>query len=289
LYSANGRISNIVEPLRAGEVIFYHHPLFVCGTSQSRRTTRILEVNTTLECPLILDNGDHLPIQQQVKRTMMLEDGKLVENPTAEFKYISEYMLEDSITDDYNEHRTTAVGRALKNCITIFNDEYVAYAKANDMPKDLIYNKDMSEEESDNESTALSSLSSNNESGTTTRKARGVSFSKVTNALTTVQEEDVEYEQEIASVSTGAINYHAVVLSGNAARQELEQVARTGQQKQAYDVNKSRSHTGGEVIGKWTVCTLSMPQDRNDFTPKNLPVVVCGQNHYKKSNTIRYR
>jgi hypothetical protein len=95
-------------------------------------------------------------------------------------------------------------------------------------------------------------------------------------------------EEEYSSIATNDVNYHELVLAGTSTRDELEDKGRKGQKKQADDINKARFGKGGEVIGKWTVCTLAMPMDRNDFTPKNLPVLVCGHNYYKRSKIIRY-
>jgi hypothetical protein len=105
--------------------------------------------------------------------------------------------------------------------------------------------------------------------------------------LTTITE-GVEDDDELSFTSKD-LNYHAVVMTGMNVREELESKAREGQKKQANDVNRARFGEGSEVIGKWTVCTLGMSMDRHEFTPKNLPVLVCGHNYYKKSNTIRYR
>jgi hypothetical protein len=96
-------------------------------------------------------------------------------------------------------------------------------------------------------------------------------------------------EEEYSSIATNDVNYHELVLAGTSTRDELEDKGRKGQKKQADDINKARFGKGGEVIGKWTVCTLAMPMDRNDFTPKKLPVLVCGHNYYKRSKIIRYR
>jgi hypothetical protein len=80
-----------------------------------------------------------------------------------------------------------------------------------------------------------------------------------------------------------------VVARGSNKRALFEEKGRNAQLKQASDVNRNRISRAGEVIGLRTVCHLEMPMDRNDFTPKYLPVMVCGHNYYKKTNTIRYR
>jgi hypothetical protein len=42
-----------------------------------------------------------------------------------------------------------------------------------------------------------------------------------------------------------------------------EEIARKGQKKQAEDVNKAQHGKGGEVLGKWTICTLQMSCNHN--------------------------
>jgi len=106
-------------------------------------------------------------------------------------------------------------------------------------------------------------------------------------ALSTGQQCDDD--DEYTSVATNDINYHAIVLRGNIMRQQLEESAREGQKKQAEAVNKTRIGVGGEVLRKWTVATLVMPHDKNEFTPKNLPVLICGTIYYKTTDTYRYR
>jgi hypothetical protein len=55
------------EPLREGEVIFYHDLIFVAGSPQGRRTTSIAKVDTSRDLVLLLDNYDALPMSHYVK------------------------------------------------------------------------------------------------------------------------------------------------------------------------------------------------------------------------------
>jgi len=118
-------------------------------------------------------------------------------------------------------------------------------------------------------------------------KNNNLATKAVSNRLSVVQES--KEDEGYSSVVTDAINYHNITLKGAAQKERLECTARTGQKKQAEDVNKSRISRSGELIPKWSICTLIMPRDKNDFTPKNLPVLVCGSYFYKKSNLVRYR
>jgi hypothetical protein len=98
-----------------------------------------------------------------------------------------------------------------------------------------------------------------------------------------------EEEDDNISIDTDDLNYHKMVMEGNSNRESLEAVAREGQKKQADAVNRCRTGQQGEVIPKWTICTIQLDGDKNDFTPKHLPVMVCGHYHFTLSNTIRYK
>ncbi len=58
----------------------------------------------------------------------------------------------------------------------------------------------------------------------------------------------------------------------------------------ACQVSSSRGHglNNAECIGKWTIFTLAMPNDRNTLTPNNLPVLVCGVIYDNKSKRYGY-
>jgi hypothetical protein len=71
----------------------------------------------------------------------------------------------------------------------------------------------------------------------------------------------------------------------------METLGRSGQEKQAQQVNSRRG--GGEntmeCIGKWSICTLEVPNDKSTLTPNHLLVQVCRVIYYKEFNSIRYR
>jgi hypothetical protein len=52
-------------------------------------------------------------------------------------------------------------------------------------------------------------------------------------------------------------------------------------------VNRDR-RDDQEALGKWTVCTIKMPKDRNALIPNHLPVLICGTIYYKSTNKIRH-
>ena len=87
---------------------------------------------------------------------------------------------------------------------------------------------------------------------------------------------------------TDQINFHKMMMEKTNDRNAMESRARAGQRKQAEEVNKDRGG-GQEVLGKWTVCNIKMPKDRNAFTPNNLPALICGTVYYKNSKKIRYQ
>jgi hypothetical protein len=273
------------EPLRAGDIIHYWSPIFVAGSEEGRRITKIVEIDLSREMVLKLDNGEYLPLTQQVKRIKYLENGNLVDNEEAEYKEVGQYKVENGVDQEYAKTRRTSCAAGVNQSLTNFRNNYKEYARKFDMPVDLVMGKGASNE-SDNEShsstSSVSTLSS-----TAMPKNNNLAMKAVSNRLSAVQES--EEDEDYSSVATDAINYHDVTLKGAARRERLECTARTGQKKQAEDVNKCRISQSGELIPKWSVCTLIMPSDKNDFTPKNLPVLVCGSYFYKKSNLVRYR
>jgi hypothetical protein len=58
----------IQQPLVTGDIIFYWHPIFVCGDKRGMRTANIVEVDPELSLPIMMDNGDRLSRMQSVKR-----------------------------------------------------------------------------------------------------------------------------------------------------------------------------------------------------------------------------
>ena len=69
------------EPLRPGDVILYHHPMFVAGTRQSLRVTQVVRTDPNHHIPLELDNGEILPPDTRVKRIREYHGGKLYDHP----------------------------------------------------------------------------------------------------------------------------------------------------------------------------------------------------------------
>jgi len=217
-----------------------------------------------------LDNGDGLGADQQVRRDKYVQDGELVTNERGTLKYVSEYVLHNSIEEEYKRTGRMSYARALGKV----TEAYRNIATEHNMPIDIVYGKICDDD-------------------VPTDDENGCSLSSVSNAnsLGPAQNEDdnLAEESRAPSAATEQMNFHAVVAAGSHARARLEEIARNGKKKQAVAVNQARMSNGGEIIGKWTMCTLAMPADKNDFTPKNLPVMVCGHYVYTKTRTIRYR
>jgi hypothetical protein len=67
------------EPLRAGDVITYWSPIFVCGHPEGGRTTTVLEVVPQRRSPLVLDNDEVLDKTQQVRQLKVITNDGLVD------------------------------------------------------------------------------------------------------------------------------------------------------------------------------------------------------------------
>ena len=79
---------------------------------------------------------------------------------------------------------------------------------------------------------------------------------------------------------TEEMNFHKMVLDKSKTRKHMESRGRDGQKKQAEDVNKGRGGDEGP-IPRWTVCTITMPKDRDKMTPNHLPALICNTFKYK--------
>lgn len=66
------------EPLRPGDVIFYHHPNYVAGCPESKRQTQVLATNPDLDIPLELDNGEMLLGEMEIVRVQEYRKGELL-------------------------------------------------------------------------------------------------------------------------------------------------------------------------------------------------------------------
>ena len=118
------------------------------------------------------------------------------------------------------------------------------------------------------------------------RKMSALRESIVRHARLSGMPEDLVQIQKDSDDST-KINALQVVQSGSKRRVDMEAKAKEGQKKQAKYVNKKRSGDS-TVLPKWSIATLEMPSDRGKFTPPNLPVMICGQKYYSKTNNYRY-
>ncbi len=254
---------------------------------RARRVTKILEINKETKISLRLDNGEVIENMQPIQRHKLLRDGVLINCDDEEMKPIRRFKFNNSILPEYATPGKTGYTLALDQSMTALRQQYNAVTMEHNMPADLVYGKSAGMD-SDDDSSTVSSLSGAGDHDTTVGTKKVNSQKKqAAPALTTVEEE-IE-DKEGVSIHTNNVNYHAVVLAGTTRRDVLEQTARKGQEKQANDVNRARFDKDGEVIAKWTICSLSMPHNRNEFTPKNLPVVVCGNYYYNNSNSCRYR
>jgi len=239
--------------LLVGDVIFYWHDLFVCGNPMGRRTATVRDIDPNRDPMLRLDTMDYLRRDHCVQRIKVLQpDGTMVENIDAKWREIQEFRLHKSAPAPY---RMSVDGARVGRLLGRLSDQYLASAEELGMPQDL-----------------LISNASNKENIPQKDPTR-------------------ESNDEEATVESMEINFCKLVAEGGQKRAELENLGRAGQEKQAKQVNKNRGNGGNceEVIGKWTICTLEMPRDKNNLTPNNLPVLICGVSYFKKTGLFRYK
>jgi hypothetical protein len=244
------------EELLPGDMIRYRHPIF----TSSIRAATIRDIDPKRkDNPLRLDNMDCLNMYHCVARYKILQpDGTLQEIPEDEqkWRWIKEFKLKKSKEAPY---RMSTEGRRVGSLWRGLTDEYMAFAEREGMPQDMM-------------------------------------CMPATAPTTATVGDSEEYDSDSGSGDastelaepTDQINFHKMVMEKTNDRNAMESRARAGQRKQAEEVNKDRGG-GQEVLGKWTVCNIKMPKDRNAFTPNNLPALICGTVYYKNSKKIRYQ
>jgi hypothetical protein len=149
---------------------------------------------------------------QRIK--VMQPDGTLVDNVNAKFHEIQEFKLQKSEPAPYRMSLEGArVGRALGH----MSNRYRAFAQEEGMPEDLLLRTVGNRESSSSSSTQ-----------------------SITDVDATV------------SIATTDINYCKLVVEGSKRRAEMESLERSGQEKQAGQVNSSRGQglNNAECIGK---------------------------------------
>jgi len=305
----------INQPLVAGDIILYWHPMFVCGDKQGRRTSKILEVDPELSLPIIMDNGDRLGRYQSVQRLEYVDNGQMkkLENPT--FAWVEEHQLSYSVTKEYAATRQTGESIKLGQVMQALQRQSIEVAQQHGLPVDVFHGvseSTMAKGETTNyESLSFKGTESDRDDGKPMSRPPELVYqvhqsggnessshggasndkhdSEETAEGTTANDEEFDKDADNISIDTDDINYHDLVVKGLNNRAAMEATARKGQKKQADAVSKARMGKGGEVIGKGTMCTIPLDGDRNDFTPKHLPVMVGGTYYYTASNTIRYK
>jgi hypothetical protein len=261
-------------------MVVYYDPISVFGSSMGRRQSIIAKVDSSRDVPLMLHNGDYLPRDVSVMRVKFVKDGTLHDNANAVFRRIEDYVLQDSVEDEFAQTGHTAYSRALTGMVSALRGACRRAAAEQNLPTDIVYGAGSGDSEGGSDTESVSTI-------TNTGNNNACSAIALSKTLSPLIEGDETAEQ--SSVETNKLNFHAVVARGSDKRALFEEKGCNAQLKQASDVNRNRISRAGEVIGLRTVCHLEMPMDRNDFTPKYLPVMVCGHNYYKKTNTIRYR
>jgi len=281
------------------------------------RTAKIVEVDPELSLPIVMDNGDRLSKMQSVKRLQYVCNGqmKAVENP--QYACVEEHTLSYSITKDYAATEKTSQSVAVGQSMAALQRRSIDVAQEVGMPVDQFHGVREAEQLTITSGNAKSDSSTTSSSDGTEERAKEDYQSKPPKTVYQLNDDTDEgsamngsiaeaslqlgkatggdsEEEEVSeadniSVDTVNLNYHAMVMQGHEDRESMEATARNGQKRQAETVNRSRVGQGGEVIRKWTMCTIQLDSDRNNFTPKHLPVMVCGTYYRAATNTIRYK
>jgi len=90
------------EVIRPGDVIAYHLHIYVAGSEEGYRTASVLSVDPKRTVILVLDSGDCLPQDTQVKRIKRIFRGKLRSYDQGTFKPLTWYKLNKDDGGDEN-------------------------------------------------------------------------------------------------------------------------------------------------------------------------------------------
>jgi len=120
-------------------MVVYYDPISVFGSSMGRRQSIIAKVDSSRDVPLMLHNGDYLPRDVSVMRVKFVKDGTLHDNANAVFRRIEDYVLQDSVEDDFAQTGHTAYSRALTGMVSALRGACRRAAAAQNLPTDIVY------------------------------------------------------------------------------------------------------------------------------------------------------
>lgn len=132
------------ETLRPGDVIEFYHIMAVHGRKEDLRQAKIVSVDPKKISVLIMDNGDCLPKDHQIKRVKKIHRGKLIDCDNANFQSVDYFRLSKATLKDVDEnkilHKAYAkgarrVGEIIKRNMTNFQEKAQADGFA---PMDLM-------------------------------------------------------------------------------------------------------------------------------------------------------
>ena len=81
------------ETLRPGDVLEFYHIMAVHGRKEDLRQAKIISVDPKEVAVLIMDNGDCLPKDHQIKRIKKIHRGKLIDCENAHFQQVNYFRL----------------------------------------------------------------------------------------------------------------------------------------------------------------------------------------------------
>ncbi len=79
------------EPNNPGDVVFYYHPISICGSKEAERTAPVMEVHPENDIPLWLSNNECLGPMIEVKWIKVMNCGVLQNHPKGIFRHICEF------------------------------------------------------------------------------------------------------------------------------------------------------------------------------------------------------
>ena len=132
------------ETLRPGDVLEFYHIMAVHGRKEDLRQAKIISVDPKEVSVLIMDNGDCLPKDHQIKRIKKIHRGKLVDCDNANFQSVDYFRLSKAKLKDVDAKKiqgaaiakeANRVGEIIKRNMTQFHEKAQADGFA---PMDLM-------------------------------------------------------------------------------------------------------------------------------------------------------
>jgi hypothetical protein len=132
------------EILRAGDVIYFEHPMPHMGYYSST----VLQVRPKEEFKLRLEHLVVLENHHPIKVMKKFLKGELMDNPNPKWREIVEFILIESAVPD-SRQRKSVEAQQLERSQKRLSVQYQSLARAMNMPTDLMYSNNISSSGSD--------------------------------------------------------------------------------------------------------------------------------------------